>query len=104
MIVRTWRASAHAANRAAYPSHFHGAVVPALQAIAGFRGAVLLQREQGTEVEFLVLTRWESLAAIAAFAGDDVARAVVEPEAMAALTAFDRTAQHYEVVEERAFG
>jgi heme-degrading monooxygenase HmoA len=65
---------------------------------------VLLQREQGTEVEFLVLTRWESLAAIAAFAGNDVARAVVEPEAMAALTAFDRRAQHYEVVEEQAFG
>ena len=104
MIVRLWRASAHASRRAAYPAHFHGAVLPALQAIAGFQGATLLQREQGAEVEFLVLTRWESLSAIAAFAGGDVARAVVEPEAKAALTSFDRTVQHYEIVEELSVG
>jgi len=38
--------------------------------------------------------------AIRAFAGDDVENAVVEPEAVAALTTFDRTVQHYEVVQE----
>lgn len=38
--------------------------------------------------------------AIRAFAGDDVESAVVEPEAVAALVSFDRTVQHYEVVQE----
>jgi heme-degrading monooxygenase HmoA len=53
-------------------------------------------------VEFLVLTRWASMDAIRAFAGDDVGKAVVEPEAVQALLSFDRTVQHYEVVQEVA--
>jgi hypothetical protein len=36
--------------------------------------------------------------AIRAFAGDDLARAVVEPEAAAVLTRFDQEVRHYEVV------
>jgi hypothetical protein len=51
-------------------------------------------------VEFLVLTRWASMDAIRAFAGDDVGRAVVEPDAIAALVSFDRTVRHYELLQE----
>ncbi len=53
-------------------------------------------------VEFLVLTRWTSLDAIRAFAGDDIRKAVVEPEAAALLASFDSTVEHFEVVEELA--
>jgi hypothetical protein len=38
--------------------------------------------------------------AIRAFAGEIVSRAVVEPDAVAALVSFDATVQHYQVVEE----
>ena len=38
--------------------------------------------------------------AIRTFAGDKVETAVVEPGAVAALVSFDRTVQHYEIVEE----
>ena len=38
--------------------------------------------------------------AIRAFASDEVSRAVVEPEAAAALETFDRTVRHYSVVTE----
>jgi hypothetical protein len=37
---------------------------------------------------------WESPAAIRAFAGEDITRSVVEPEAQSALLNFDRTATH----------
>jgi hypothetical protein len=55
-------------------------------------------REDG--VEFFVLTKWASMDAVRSFAGDDVERSVVEPEAVAVLTSFDPTARHYEVVDE----
>jgi heme-degrading monooxygenase HmoA len=75
-------------------------VLPELQAIEGFRGATLLRREDGAEIEFLVLTRWASLEAIRAFAGDDIERAVVEPEAVAVLVSFDDRVRHYEVAHD----
>jgi heme-degrading monooxygenase HmoA len=100
MIVRTWRGWAAASNREAYSDHFRRNVLPELKQIAGFLGASLLQQDQEGEVEFLVLTRWASIEAVRAFAGDDTSRAVVEPEAVAALARFDRSVQHYEVIEE----
>jgi hypothetical protein len=50
------------------------------------------------EVEFLVLTLWESMEAIRGFAGEQPEVAVVEPEARAALVRFDSTVTHYEVL------
>ena len=100
MIVRMWRGRAALSNPLAYSGHFRRRVLPELERIEGFLGASLLRRDGGDAVEFLVLTRWASMDAIRAFAGDDVEKAVVEPEAVAALAAFDHTVQHYEVVQE----
>jgi heme-degrading monooxygenase HmoA len=68
--------------------------------LPGFIGAHLSRRTIGDRVEFLVLTRWQSIDAIRVFTGADVGKAVVEPAAMAALTDFDSTVQHYEVIIE----
>ncbi|MBX7198557.1 MAG: antibiotic biosynthesis monooxygenase [Rhodospirillaceae bacterium] len=99
MIVRTWRGRTTSAWADAYPRHFHGNVMPELEAIPGFLGADLLKEEKDGQVEYFVLTRWASLDAIKAFAGEDYEQAVVEPEAVAALDEFDRTVRHYETVE-----
>jgi heme-degrading monooxygenase HmoA len=100
MIVRAWRGQALPVNASAYSEHFRRKVLPELETIEGFRGAVLLRRDEAERVEFLVLTRWASMDAIRAFAGDDVGKAVVEPDAVAALADFDRTVRHYDVVQE----
>ena len=100
MIIREWRGRARLADAARYPAHFGGKVLPQLQALAGFVGADLGQRQLGDRVEFLVLTRWASMDAIRAFAGADVEAAVVEPEAAAALADYDPKAQHYEMLQE----
>jgi heme-degrading monooxygenase HmoA len=97
MIVRTWRGRATAANAPAYVRHFTGTVVPQLKALPGHRGAWLMQREIDGEVELVSTTLWESRAAIEAFAGKDIGRAHVEPQARAVLSAFDDFAEHYEV-------
>ncbi len=100
MIIREWRGRAAWARADAYPLHFRGAVLPALRRSPGFLGASLSQRRLADRVEFLVLTRWQSLDAIRAFTGDDLDTAVVEPAGVAALLDFDRTVQHYETIEE----
>lgn len=102
MIVRAWRGQALAANASAYSEHFRRKVLPELESIEGFLGAALLRGDRDDGVEFLVLTRWASMDAIRAFAGDDVGKAVVEPDAVAALVSFDRTVRHYDVVQETA--
>ena len=100
MIVRAWRGRALSEKASAYSEHFRRKVLPELESIEGFLGAALLRDEGAHGVEYLVLTRWTSLDAIRAFASDDVRKAVVEPEAVAALVSFDRTVRHYEVVQE----
>jgi len=97
MIARTWRGRATAANAPAYVKHFTETVVPELKALPGHRGAYLLRRDAGSEVELVALTLWESRASIEAFAGQDIGRAHVEPQARAVLTSFDDFAEHYEV-------
>jgi heme-degrading monooxygenase HmoA len=102
MIVRIWRGRAAPTNPHAYAEHFTQRVLPELKAIAGFLGAALLREDRPDGIEFLVLTRWESMDAVRAFAGDDVTKAVIEPRAMAALVDFDASVRHFTVVEEAA--
>ncbi len=98
MIARLWRGQAKRALAHAYPEHFAQHVRPALAALSGHRGAWLLRRDSGEQVEFLTVTLWDSRDSIRAFAGDDIDVAVVEPEARAVLASFDDVALHFEVV------
>ena len=100
MIVRIWRGRADSLKSGTYVEHFTQSVLPDLRTIKGFLGASLLRQNRSSEVEFLVLTKWSSMDAIRAFAGNDVRKAVVRPEAVAALTSFDATVEHYEAVED----
>ncbi|MFI0485799.1 hypothetical protein [Actinomadura sp. 9N215] len=97
-IARVWRATATAEGAAAYREHFTGSVLPALRGLGGQRGAYLFQRESDGRVELEVMTLWDSLSAIRAFAGDDLTTAVVEPDARAVLLDFDETVSHRTVV------
>ena len=104
MIVRLWRGRADLARPEDYPKHFRDNVLPELQATPGFLGAKLTRRDDADEIEFLVITEWVSLDAIRAFAGETIDRAVVEPQAIAALKSYDATVQHFEVIERRIAG
>lgn len=97
MIARTWRGRATIENAPAYVKHFVETVVPALKALPGHRGASLMRREVDGQIELVALTLWDSRASIEAFAGSDISRAHVEPQARAVLTSFDDFADHYDV-------
>lgn len=98
MIARLWTAHATPAGATAYAGHLRAHVLPALNAVEGYAGALLLQRPLGDAVEILVITWWQSLDAISRFAGADHEEAVVADEATAVLTWYDRRVRHYDLV------
>jgi heme-degrading monooxygenase HmoA len=97
MIVRMWRGQSTVANAEAYEQFVTTRVFAGLPAIEGHRGAYLLKRAVGHEVEFIVITLWDSLDAVRKFAGGFIDRAVVEPEARAVLSDFDDFVHHFEL-------
>lgn len=102
MIARIWTARTTRAQAPAYANHLRTRVLPKLRTIAGYRGASLLRRDGRDEAELIVVTRWQSMQAVRAFAGDDPDAAVVEEEAAAVLTDYDTRVRHYEIVTEDA--
>jgi GNAT superfamily N-acetyltransferase len=97
MIVRVWGARAALDKAAGYTEHATARVFPQLRALPGHRGALLLTREEGREVEIKVLTFWDSMEAVRAFAGPTPDVAVVEPDAQAVLSEFGRKVAHYDI-------
>jgi heme-degrading monooxygenase HmoA len=102
MIGRHWRGFAPHETAQAYLEHLRESTLPSLRDIVGHRGATVLKRRVDGEVEFVVLTFWDSLDAVRAFAGDDYEAAVVPPEARELLAEFDDRVVHYEVAVEPA--
>jgi heme-degrading monooxygenase HmoA len=84
----------------AYRDHLAAVVLPGLRKLPGFQGLELCEASQGDRVELLVISRWESLEAIKAFAGADPNRAMVEPGAKAVLEEYDDFVTNYEVTLE----
>ncbi len=96
-----WRGLARADGADAYVRHLEDDVFPHLRALDGHVRAEVFRRPVEGAVEFLVVTWWDSLDAIRAFAGDDIERAVVEPAAQALMIDFDDRVAHIEVAAPR---
>lgn len=97
VIVRSWSARLSPGRAADYVEFFRRVLRPQLRALPGFHRADILVALDGGEL--VVETRWHSMVAVHGFAGDDVSRAVVEPEALAMFVDYDRTVRHFEVLE-----
>ena len=96
MITRLWRGWTATENAEAYEGFLLGELFPSMRDIDGFEGADVLRRPEVDEVAFVTLTRFASLDAIRAFAGDDPEVPVLEPQALALLSRYDARAQHFE--------
>ena len=102
MIARIWQGWTSRENADAYERFLHEQMFPSMHRVTGFRDVDLLRRDDGDEVAFITVSRFESLDAVRAFAGDDYERAVIEPQAQALLSRHDDRSQHYDVVLEHA--
>lgn len=104
VIARRWTARADGSDQAdAYVAHFDSTVKPRLDSTDGFLGATIERVQNDAAVEIAVVTRWASMDAIRAFAGRDIERAVIEPEARAVLSHFDTTVRHIELADGQRF-
>ena len=97
MIARHWRGIARATAADAYIEHLRVETFPALTQLPGFLSASILRRAVPLGVEFLIVTYWESLERIGAFAGPDLEAAVVPEVVQGMMVEFDTRARHYEV-------
>jgi antibiotic biosynthesis monooxygenase (ABM) superfamily enzyme len=96
MITRLWRGWTSSENADEYEQFLIGELFPAMSRIAGFEGGDVLRRQDGAEVAFVALTRFESLDAIRAFAGENYSVPVLEPRARALLSHYDDLALHFD--------
>ena len=98
MISRHWRGLAKTEYADDYVAHLRGETFPALQTLPGFVAASILTRSTPEGVEFMIITTWNSLDAIHAFAGPEPEVAVVPPVVVGMMLEYDSRARHYEVL------
>jgi heme-degrading monooxygenase HmoA len=98
MITRIWHGYTKPENADAFQQLVTTKILPGIHRVKGYQGSYLLRKDQESEVEFITLTLWDSIAAIREFAGDDYEVAVIHPEGRKLLARFDERSTHYESV------
>src|SRR5437867_7971845 len=98
MIARLWHGWTKRADAKAYEEMLRNEIFPSIAArkINGYRGAELFIREDGDEVEFITLLRFDSMDAVTEFAGVDPSKPLIYPKAEALITRMEQ-ARHYRV-------
>ena len=98
MIARTWSERTKREDAEAYTKVLLETGLTDIPQTPGNQGAWLLRREDGDEVEFLLISLWDSFVSIRAFAGPDVDKARYYPEDDPYLLEKAEKVVHYEVV------
>ena len=98
MIARIWRGWTKPADANVYENMLRSEIFPSIAArkISGYHGAELFIREDGNEMEFVTLLRFDSMEGVKEFAGADETRPVIYPGVEQLLTRMERS-QHYRI-------
>jgi len=96
-----WRGWTSVDTADAYNEYVEETGIKAYRATPGNRGAWILRRRDGDRVEIVTLSFWDSLEAIAGFAGDDLEQAIFYPEDDRFLVDRELRVHHYEIVNEQ---
>jgi antibiotic biosynthesis monooxygenase (ABM) superfamily enzyme len=98
MIARIWHGRTKRADAKAYEEMLRTEIFPSIAArnIAGYHGAELFIRDDGHEMEFVTLLRFDSMDAVKEFAGADETKPVIYPKAEALIARMER-ARHYRI-------
>jgi|SRR5919198_3284792 heme-degrading monooxygenase HmoA len=103
-IARIWRGAVRRDDADRYADYLRATGVKEYAETPGNRGVLMLRRDRGDLVEFVLVTLWDSLDAVRGFAGDDVERAVFYPEDDAFLVERDLSASHFELLDSTVDG
>jgi len=98
MIARTWHGVTQVSKADEYLDYLKRTGVAEYKKTEGNRGVYVLQRVDGDQAHFLLLTLWESEDAIKRFAGSEIEKAKYYPEDEKFLLELEPNVTHYEVL------
>jgi heme-degrading monooxygenase HmoA len=104
MLARTWRGATRSEDADAYLAYLQQTGLAAYRATPGNQGVIALRRSREGKAEFLLISFWESEAAIRRFAGEEPERAVFYAEDERFLVEKEERVQHFEVAFTTGFG
>jgi antibiotic biosynthesis monooxygenase (ABM) superfamily enzyme len=98
MIARIWHGWTKRADAEVYEEMLRNEIFPSIATrnIQGYHGPELFIREDGDEVEFVTLLRFDSMEAVKEFAGADESKPVIYPKAETLITRMEQ-ARHYRI-------
>lgn len=97
MIVRIWHGRTQIEHADEYTEYIRRTGIEGLRQTPGNRTAMILRRDEGPETHFLVVSFWQSMEAVRAFAGERPEAAVYYPEDERYLLELEPEVLHYEV-------
>jgi heme-degrading monooxygenase HmoA len=97
MISRHWIGTVRNEMVGEYISHLTNTVFPDLNRVEGIINAYYLKSVAEDGTKFLVVTEWETVNAIIAFAGPDYEKAVVDPYSKAMMLCYEKKVRHYTI-------
>ena len=112
MIARLWKTKCPARHKRGFLEHLQRTGIDETTATPGFQGAQVLARDMPKEdkedmvdmVEIALITYWDGLESIKAFAGDDIDVARLYPGDERYELDPDDFVTHYAVVDGQGFG
>lgn len=99
MITREWKCRVPEAHGEGFTAYLYETGIKDSSATPGFLGAQIFRRPLSGKIELTLITYWDSLDSIKAFAGDDISQARLYPEDEVYELEPDLSVQHYEVIE-----
>jgi antibiotic biosynthesis monooxygenase (ABM) superfamily enzyme len=97
LIARVWRGATLAEHGAEYAAYLEDTGMRRARELPGARGTLVLRRERTGYAEFETILLFDSLADVAAFAGDELDLAVFFPEDDRYLVERELEVRHYDV-------
>lgn len=102
MIARIWRGITLKEKADDYLAYLHETGLKDYAKTPGNRGVTVLRREQGEHCEIMLVSMWDSMDAVRAFAGENPERSVYYPEDDQYLLQMEPLVRHYEISEQIA--
>jgi heme-degrading monooxygenase HmoA len=100
MIARIWRGITLKEKADDYLAYLHETGLRDYAKTPGNRGVSILRRNQGEHCEVMLISLWDSMDAVRAFAGENPDRSVYYPEDEHFLLQMEPLVRHYDVAEQ----
>jgi heme-degrading monooxygenase HmoA len=99
MIAREWKCRVPNVHSEGFTAYLYETGIKDSSATPGSLGAQIFRRTLAGKIELTLITYWDKLESITAFAGSDISQARLYPEDEVYELDPDLSVQHYEVIE-----